>query len=132
MRHRDLRDGAVAARPIPRAAAAPLAIAILLLHGVVSPTPVNAQDIVLSEAEERGKYVYETGKSRSRRIITADLQRGEPPVPAEILPCKNCHGADGRGAEEYTDVAPLNINWYAMVQSGPHAHSKRSLSLIHI
>jgi ABC-type branched-subunit amino acid transport system substrate-binding protein len=126
MRHRDLRDGAVAARPIPRAAAAPLAIAILLLHGVVSPTPVNAQDIVLSEAEERGKYVYETGKSRSRRIITADLQRGEPPVPAEILPCKNCHGADGRGAEDYTDVAPLNINWYAMVQSGPHAHSKRS------
>jgi ABC-type branched-subunit amino acid transport system substrate-binding protein len=90
------------------------------------PTSVTAQDLVLSEAEERGKYVYETGKSRSRRIITADLQRGEPPVPAEILPCKSCHGVDGRGAEDYTDVAPLNINWYAMVQSGPHAHSKRS------
>jgi ABC-type branched-subunit amino acid transport system substrate-binding protein len=126
MRHRDLRDGAVAARPIPRAAAAPFAIAILLLHGIVFPISVSAQDSVLSEAQERGKYVYETGKSRKRRIITANLQAGAPPVPAEILPCMNCHGADGRGAEEYTEVAPLNINWFAMVQSGQHTHAKRS------
>ena len=126
MRHRDLRDGAVAARPIPRAAAAPLAIAILLLHGIVFPISVSAQESVLSEAQERGKYVYETGKSRKRRIITANLQAGAPPVPAEILPCMNCHGADGRGAEEYTEVAPLNINWFAMVQSGQHTHAKRS------
>jgi ABC-type branched-subunit amino acid transport system substrate-binding protein len=87
---------------------------------------VCAQDIELSEAEERGKYIYEVGRSRSRRIITADMQRGEPPVPADIIPCKNCHGADGRGADDYTGVAPLNINWYAMALSGLHQHSKRS------
>jgi ABC-type branched-subunit amino acid transport system substrate-binding protein len=124
MRRRDLRNGAVAANTIRRAAAAPFAIALVL--GTSPATPVCAQDIELSEAEERGKYIYEEGKSRSRRVITADMQRGEPPVPAEIIPCKNCHGADGRGADDYTGVAPLNINWYAMALSGPHEHSKRS------
>ena len=124
MRRRDLRNGAVAANTIRRAAAAPFAIALVL--GTSPATPVCAQDIELSEAEERGKYIYEEGKSRSRRVITADMQRGEPPVPAEIIPCKNCHGADGRGADDYTGVAPLNINWYAMALSGPHQHSKRS------
>ena len=105
---------------------AQLATTILLVLGAAFTTSAVAQDTVLSEAEERGQYIYETGKSRSNRIITADMQRGEPPVPAEILPCKNCHGVDGRGAEDYTDVAPLNINWFAMVQSGRHEHSKRS------
>ena len=126
MRRRDLRDGAVAARHIRRAAAAPLGIALLWLLGVAFTPSVAAQEIDLTEAEERGKYIYETGKSRSRRVITADMQRGEPPVPAEIIPCKNCHGADGRGADDYTGVAPLNINWYAMALSGAHQHSKRN------
>ena len=94
---------------------AQLATTILLVLGAAFTTSAVAQDTVLSEAEERGQYIYETGKSRSNRIITADMQRGEPPVPAEILPCKNCHGVDGRGAEDYTDVAPLNINWFATV-----------------
>ena len=118
MRNSEVRGGLVAKRSF--------ATAILLAVGVASWTPVTAQDTVLSDAEERGKYIYETGKSRSSRIMTADMMRGEPPVPAEILPCKNCHGVDGRGAEDYTGVAPLNINWFAMVQSGPHEHAQRS------
>ena len=126
MRHRDVRNGFVAARPAWRPGTAPLATAFLLFLGIAVTTSVAAQDTVLSEAEERGKYIYEKGKSRSSRIITADMQRGEPPVPAEILPCKNCHGVDGRGADDYTEVAPLNINWYAMALSGRHEHSKRS------
>ena len=124
LRHRDVSDIPVVARP--RRVPALFALATLLVQGLAMTAPAFAQDAVLSEAEERGKYLYETGKSRSRRIITADMTRGEPPVPAEILPCKNCHGVDGRGAEDYTGVAPLNINWYAMVLSGRHEHSNRS------
>ena len=126
LRHRDVGDEALVARPVRRGLPALIALATLLAQGLAIWSPALAQDAELSAAEERGKYLYETGKSRSRRIITADMQRGEPPVPAEILPCKNCHGVDGRGAEDYTGVAPLNINWYAMVLSGRHEHATRS------
>jgi ABC-type branched-subunit amino acid transport system substrate-binding protein len=80
----------------------------------------------LTEAEERGKYIYEVGRSRSRRVINADLGNGKPPTPGHILPCINCHGADGRGAEDYVGIAPLNINWYALAASGVHEHAVRT------
>ena len=79
----------------------------------------------LTEAEERGKYIYETGRSRSRRVIMASIQ-GREPTPGNILPCINCHGADGRGAEDYVGIAPLNVNWYALALSGVHLHAVRS------
>ena len=127
MRRRDLRNGAVAASTNTRqAAAAPLA-SVLALVGVASlwcDSATIAAD--LTEAEERGKYLYETGRSRSRRVINADLGGGEAPTPGHILPCINCHGADGRGAEEYVGIAPLNINWYALASSGVHTHAVRS------
>jgi ABC-type branched-subunit amino acid transport system substrate-binding protein len=99
---------------------------VLALAGMIlvwPATPVAAAD--LTEAEERGKYIYETGRSRSRRVIMASIQDGEP-TPGHILPCINCHGANGRGAEEYVGVAPLNINWYALAASGFHAHAVRN------
>lgn len=92
---------------------------------VLTPAHV-AQGAELSAAEERGKYIYTDGRSRSSRIMTAVLRRGEAPVPAAILPCASCHGADGRGADDYSGVAPLNINWYALASSGTHQHDKRS------
>jgi ABC-type branched-subunit amino acid transport system substrate-binding protein len=101
-------------------------VSLLALAGIVllwPDTPSNAAD--LTEAEERGKYIYETGRSRSRRVIMASIQGGEP-TPGHILPCINCHGADGRGAEDYVGVAPLNINWYALASSGAHAHAVRN------
>jgi ABC-type branched-subunit amino acid transport system substrate-binding protein len=98
-----------------------LALAGMLL--VWPAEPVAAAD--LTEAEERGKYIYETGRSRSRRVIMASIQGGDP-TPGHILPCINCHGADGRGAEDYVGVAPLNINWYALAGSGAHAHAVRN------
>jgi ABC-type branched-subunit amino acid transport system substrate-binding protein len=98
-----------------------LALAGMLL---VAPGPsLFAAD--LTEAEERGKYIYETGRSRGRRVIMASIQGGEP-TPGHILPCINCHGADGRGAEDYVGIAPLNINWYALAASGGHAHAVRN------
>jgi ABC-type branched-subunit amino acid transport system substrate-binding protein len=99
---------------------------VLALAGMLLFTPgpsLFAAD--LTEAEERGKYIYETGRSRSRRVIMANIQGGEP-TPADILPCINCHGADGRGAEDYVGIAPLNINWDALASSGSHAHAVRS------
>ena len=127
MRRRDLRDGAVAAtRNTRQAAAAPLA-SVLVLAGMFLLWP--ASDTIaadLTEAEERGKYIYETGRSRSRRVINADLGGGAPPTPGHVLPCINCHGADGRGAEDYVGIAPLNINWYALASSGVHEHAVRT------
>jgi ABC-type branched-subunit amino acid transport system substrate-binding protein len=79
----------------------------------------------LTAAQERGKYIYEEGRSRSRRVIMAKLQLGEP-TPGHILPCINCHGADGRGADDYVGVAPLNVNWYALASSGGHQHALRA------
>ena len=125
LQHLDPGDIPIVARPARPGVPTLFALATILVQGLVATLPAVAQDTVLSEAEERGQYIYETGKSRSRRIITADMQRGEPPVPAEILPCKNCHGADGRGAEDYTGVAPLNINWFALAQSGRAAIQHR-------
>jgi ABC-type branched-subunit amino acid transport system substrate-binding protein len=127
MRHRDLRNGAVAAKRTTRqAAAAPLA-SVFALAGIVMLLPDStAAAADLTPAEERGKYIYEEGKSRSRRLIMADLGAGAEPTPASVLPCINCHGADGRGAEDYVGVAPLNVNWYALASSGTHEHALRS------
>jgi ABC-type branched-subunit amino acid transport system substrate-binding protein len=100
---------------------------VLALAGMVllwPDAPTVAAD--LSDAEERGKYIYETGRSRSRRVINADLGGGGPPTPGDVLPCINCHGADGRGAEDYVGIAPLNINWYALASSGVHEHAVRT------
>jgi len=124
MRRRDLRDGAVAAGNSRRAAAALLAgaagiCAVLLCSSALPATELTA-------AEARGKYIYEEGRSRARRVITANLQRGQAPAPASILPCVNCHGVDGRGADDYQGIAPLDINWYALSASGAHRHSQRS------
>ena len=135
MRRRDLRNGAVAASVSRRAAAALLLVVCAgLVSSVVTPTSITvasnaiASSAIAAEptpADERGQYVYTEGKSRSNRVITAVLRRGEAPVPAAILPCGSCHGTDGRGAADYSGVAPLNINWYALAQAGKHEHGAR-------
>jgi len=130
MRRRDLRNGAVAASVSRRAAAALLLVVCAgLVSSVVTPTSTTiASSAIAAEpvpADERGQYVYTEGKSRSNRVITSVLRRGEAPVPAAILPCGSCHGTDGRGAADYSGVAPLNINWYALAQAGKHEHGAR-------
>ena len=109
-----------------QAAAATLA-SVLALAGMILLWPASATIAAdLTEAEERGKYIDDTGRSRSRRVINADLGNGKPPTPGHILPCINCHGADGHGAEDYVGIAPLNINWYALASTGQHVHAVRS------
>jgi ABC-type branched-subunit amino acid transport system substrate-binding protein len=126
MQPRDLRDGAVAANTFTRQAATAPLTCLLALAGIVLLCPAATSVAAdLTEAEERGKYIYETGRSRSRRVINADLGGGEAPTPGHVLPCINCHGADGRGAEDYVGIAPLNVNWYALA-STVHAHAVRT------
>jgi ABC-type branched-subunit amino acid transport system substrate-binding protein len=126
MRRRDLRNGAVAAERLTRQAAAASLASVLVLAGIALLWPASATNAAdLTEAEERGKYIYESGRSRSRRVINADLGNGETPTPGHILPCINCHGADGRGADDYVGIAPLNINWYALASTGYHSHAVR-------
>jgi ABC-type branched-subunit amino acid transport system substrate-binding protein len=127
MQPRDLRDGAVAANTFTRQAATAPLTCLLALAGIVLLCPAATSAAAdLTEAEERGKYIYETGRSRSRRVINADLGGGEAPTPGHVLPCINCHGADGRGAEDYVGIAPLNVNWYALASTGVHSHAVRS------
>jgi cytochrome oxidase Cu insertion factor (SCO1/SenC/PrrC family) len=67
MRHRDLRNGAVAARRTTRQAAAAPFASVLAFAGIVMLLPDSgALGADLTEAEERGKYIYEPACSRSR------------------------------------------------------------------
>jgi ABC-type branched-subunit amino acid transport system substrate-binding protein/cytochrome c553 len=125
MRRRDLRDGAVTAKRSRRAAAALVVAGTAGLALSVLATVQTAAAADLTPAEERGRTIYAEGKSQSSRVITASLRQGEAPAPAAILPCASCHGSDGRGADDYSGIAPLNITWHALAAVGEHVHSKR-------
>lgn len=125
MRRRDLRDGAVAAPMIRRAAAATLLAAFALLAGPVATPDAVIVDEGLSAPEARGKHLYIEGESLSRRIITAQVQRTEAPAPAAIVPCISCHGADGRGSDDDSALASSNVSWNAMTSPDKHQHGQR-------
>ncbi|WP_263352895.1 cytochrome c/ABC transporter substrate-binding protein [Acidicapsa acidisoli] len=69
---------------------------------------LNAQE-PLAPQEERGRQIYEHGTSSSGGSITATLA-GDTEVNGSILPCANCHGADGKGKPE-SGIFPSNITW---------------------
>ncbi len=98
-----------------------LIAALLLAAGLcfVSSTGYAADE--LSAAEARGKHVYTQGESLSNRIITASVATSEAPTSASILPCIQCHGADGRGI----GIISPDINWSALVAPGGHEHPQR-------
>jgi ABC-type branched-subunit amino acid transport system substrate-binding protein len=65
----------------------------------------------LSASEARGKRIFLEGKSESGVEIKALLSGSE--VPATVLPCGSCHGADGRGNPE-GGVVPSDIRYEAL------------------
>jgi len=67
-----------------------------------------------SGAEFRGRQIYHEGTSPSGEPITAHLAGQSVDVPAAILPCVNCHGADGRGKPEQASATPTEITWPAL------------------
>jgi ABC-type branched-subunit amino acid transport system substrate-binding protein len=98
-----------------------------LVAGVVVALPAASASAGsgLSPAEARGQRLYTRGESESRRIVTAQLERGAPPAPASILPCIHCHGANGRGRPDDTGVVPPDITWGVLTEPDGHAHPGR-------
>jgi ABC-type branched-subunit amino acid transport system substrate-binding protein len=64
----------------------------------------------LSEQQARGKQIYLHGESRGGKPITALMGGEGVEVPATIVPCTSCHGADARGRDE-AGVRPSNLRW---------------------
>lgn len=64
----------------------------------------------LSATCGRGIYVAGSGK----HPITATIA-GSTELPATLLPCVNCHGADGRGRAE-GGVVPSNVTWMELTK----------------
>jgi ABC-type branched-subunit amino acid transport system substrate-binding protein len=64
----------------------------------------------LTEQQARGKQIYLHGESRGGKPITALMGGEGVEVPATIVPCASCHGADARGRDE-AGVRPSNLRW---------------------
>jgi len=63
----------------------------------------------LTEQQARGKQIYLHGESTGKPI-TALMGAEGVEVPATIVPCASCHGADARGKSE-GGVTPSNLRW---------------------
>lgn len=61
-----------------------------------------------------GREIYVSGAGKSGHPITASVA-GSAGMPATILPCVNCHGADGRGKAE-GGVVPSNLTWLELTK----------------
>ncbi|HEX7831816.1 MAG TPA: c-type cytochrome [Thermoanaerobaculia bacterium] len=59
-----------------------------------------------------GEAIYRTGATPGGEII-AGMAGGEVRVSATVVPCSNCHGADGRGSIEGGIVSP-DIRWQSL------------------
>lgn len=58
--------------------------------------------------QERGRAIYETGRSTGGSAIRAVFADGAEPIDAALVPCTACHGSDGRGRAE-GNVLPADI-----------------------
>lgn len=70
--------------------------------------PVAA--IELTAAELAGKQIFLEGRSLSGSSIAARVGGADTAIPGTVVPCANCHGADGRGRRE-GGVRPPDITW---------------------
>ncbi len=75
----------------------------------------------LTPQELRGKRIYAEGESAAGTPLTALIAKGSTPLPASIVPCGGCHGADGRGRPE-GGVVPPDITWSSLTGSYGHDH----------
>ena len=78
----------------------------LLLIAIVSAATI------LTAAGTPGRRIYVSGSGN--QPITASVG-GSGELPATMLPCANCHGADGRGIAE-GGVVPSNITWLELTK----------------
>ena len=88
---------------------------IIVLFAVASP----AQDVQNTPtAAPRGEQIYLYGTGTNGVAIETLAGEGSVKVPAAVLRCVNCHGADGRGKPE-GGIYPSNIRWTEL--SKPYA-----------
>ncbi len=71
----------------------------------------------------RGKGIYLYGTGSNGAPIEATEGEGNVNVPATVLKCVNCHGADGRGKPE-GGLSPSNIRWTEL--SKPYSITTKS------
>ena len=98
------------------------AIGLVLL--AVWPSPRAAAD-ELSEQEQRGRAIYLEGRSPSGAEIVALVGPARTEVPATLLPCGSCHGADGHG-QPRAAMGPADLTWPVLTRPlEPHGASRR-------
>ncbi len=98
----------------------------LLLVALFAPSGLSVA-LDLSAEEAAGKRIYLEGVSATGAEISARVGAADTLLPAAILPCANCHGADGRGRPE-GGVRPPDITWrrlslpYGQLQANGRSH----------
>ena len=88
---------------------------ILLICGLIPAAQTNhvLQNVALAEQIKTGKNIYTKGIGAGANI-TANMSGVN--VPATVMPCINCHNANGKGNPE-GGVIPSNITWYELTKS---------------
>jgi ABC-type branched-subunit amino acid transport system substrate-binding protein len=81
--------------------------AACLLHPALLPAQAPSQ--------EAGRQIYTKGESPSQSRLEAVLGEGSTTVPATLMPCASCHGADGRGRPE-GGITPSDITWSTLTR----------------
>lgn len=81
-----------------------------VLLAAVALVVLAASNDELTPQEQQGKQIYMNGTSPSGHPVVALMGEEKTEVAANLLPCVNCHGADGRGRPE-GGVYPSNIIW---------------------
>jgi len=89
-----------------------LAGAALSAANLLCPRLLPAQTV---PPEEAGMQIYAKGESPSQSSLEAVLGEGSTTVPATLMPCAGCHGADGRGRPE-GGVTPSDITWSVLTR----------------
>ncbi|MDH4560073.1 ABC transporter substrate-binding protein [Pseudomonas sp. BN411] len=87
----------------------------------------GALALELSPEEAAGRRIYLEGVGSANGEISARVGAADTLVPAALMPCANCHGADGRGRPE-GGVRPPDITWrrlalpYGQMQASGRSH----------
>lgn len=86
----------------------------LLFYALAAPIP--AQEDLDQNLIELGQRIYQQGLAPGEPSV----EIGSPPVsaPVRLFPCRNCHGADGRGSKEGGVSAP-DITWTQLTKPYP-------------
>ncbi|MGX1126920.1 cytochrome c/ABC transporter substrate-binding protein [Pseudomonas sp. HLS-6 TE3448] len=89
---------------------------LALLMGVGSV----AQALELTPQEQAGKRLYREGLATGDAQVSARVGAADILVPASVVPCASCHGADGTGRPE-GGVRPPALNWQRLTRgAGEH------------